>query len=103
MPYKRREDLYAAQKKHRQKVRTLLFDFLSTQACLDCGETDPIVLEFDHVNREDKFKDVSRLLAGHYSWMTIQREISKCEIRCANCHRRKTHVQLKSWGRNRPL
>ncbi len=103
MPYKRREDLYAAQKRHRLRVRAQLFDFLSTQSCLDCGENDPIVLEFDHIDSGDKFKDVAKLLSGHYSWLTIQREIAKCEIRCANCHRRKTYNQSGSWGRSKPL
>lgn len=103
MPYKRREDLYAAQKRHRQKIRAHLFEFLSTQSCIDCGEADPIVLEFDHIDGKDKFKDVAKLLSGHYSWLTIQREIVKCEIRCANCHRRKTYIQSSSWGRSKPL
>ncbi|HEX3100099.1 MAG TPA: hypothetical protein VHQ41_03995 [Patescibacteria group bacterium] len=103
MPYKKREDLYAAQKRHRQRIRAQLFDFLSTKSCIDCGEADPILLEFDHADRKDKFKDVSKLLSGHYSWLTIQTEIAKCEVRCANCHRRKTYIQFGWWGRSKPL
>ncbi len=103
MPYKNRADLYAAQKRHRQKVRAKLFEFLSTQACVDCGENDPILLEFDHIGKDDKFKDVAKLLSGHYSWLTIEKEIAKCAIRCANCHRRKTYIESGWWGRSKPL
>jgi hypothetical protein len=102
MPYKNREDLYAAQKRHRVKIRAHLLDFLSTKSCVDCGEKDPIVLEFDHSGLEQKFKIIARMLSGHYSWKSVYREIQKCEVRCANCHRRKTYIQLGCWGKNKP-
>lgn len=100
MPYKDRTRLYEAQKRHRVRVRAQLFAFLSTQSCLDCGESDPIVLEFDHRNSKDKFKIVAKMLSGHYSWGSVFKEIKKCDVRCANCHRRKTYSQQKSWGRS---
>ena len=55
MPYKSREKLYEAQKKYRIKVREKLLDFLSKRKCVDCGETDPIVLDFDHINKDKKY------------------------------------------------
>jgi hypothetical protein len=99
--YKDRNDLYAAQKRHRIKVRQKLLEYLSSKQCIDCGEKDPIVFEFDHRETDKKFKQISRMLAGHYSWESILREIEKCDIRCANCHRRKTYVQFGSWGRTK--
>ena len=102
MPYKYRKDLYAAQKRHRIKVRSMLFRFLSTRCCVDCGEKDPVVLEFDHRDPKTKFKVISSMLAGHYSWKSLEREIDKCDIRCANCHRRKTYIQFGSYGRSLP-
>ena len=101
--YKDRKDLYAAQKRHRIKIRALLFEYLSKRPCIDCGENDPVVLEFDHRDPKTKSKKVSRILSGHYSWLVIQQEIDKCDIRCANCHRRKTYIQLGGWGRTKPL
>lgn len=103
MPYKNKVDLYNAQKRHRIKVRESIFRFLSDKKCLDCGETDPIVLEFDHVDRNTKFKTIAKMLSGHYSWASVLNEITKCEIRCANCHRRKTYGQLTNLGRKMPL
>jgi len=101
MPYKYREDLYKAQKRHRIKVRKEVLNFLSDKCCLDCGEKDPIVLDFDHIDQKNKFKNVSRMLGGHYSWKSVLTEINKCEIRCANCHRRKTYIQLNCFGKTK--
>jgi 5-methylcytosine-specific restriction endonuclease McrA len=103
MPYKDRENLYKAQKRHRLKVRGKLLDFLTTKSCTDCGEKDPIVLEFDHTGKIQKVKDVSRMLSGHYSWESVLKEIDKCEIRCANCHRRKTYIQFGFFGKTKRL
>lgn len=61
--------------------------YLRQHPCVDCGEADPVVLEFDHMS--DKLGDIA-VLARKWRWSAIEREIAKCEIRCANCHRRKT-------------
>ena len=99
MPYKYRSDLYKAQKRFRLTIRKKLFDFLVAKSCVDCGEGDPVVLDFDHKNPKTKFKSVARMLSGHYSWEKISVEIEKCEIRCANCHRRRSHVQFGYFSR----
>lgn len=78
----------------RVENREKILEYLSNHPCVDCGETDPIVLEFDHVS--DKKAEISSLMTR--SWKVILNEIAKCEVRCANCHRRKTAKQLK-WYR----
>lgn len=103
MAYKNRQDLYAAQKRHRLRIRQKLFEFLSEKQCVDCGEKDPIVLDFDHVDPKNRFKNVARMLSGHYSWKSVLEEIEKCEIRCANCHRRKSYVQFGYFGKTKTL
>jgi hypothetical protein len=82
-------------------VRNELFNYISKHCCIDCGEKDPIVLDFDHVDPKKKFKPVSKLLSGHYSWDSVKREVLKCEIRCANCHRRKTYREQNGWGKSK--
>jgi len=69
--------------------RVRLVAYLNTHPCVDCGETDPIVLDFDHV-RGTKVMEVSRMVANGYPWSKIEIEIAKCEVRCANDHRRVT-------------
>ena len=64
-----------------------LLDYFTTHPCVDCGETDPVVLEFDHLR--DKLFEVAEGIR-YRSWKAVLAEIEKCEVRCANCHRRET-------------
>ncbi|MFL5733498.1 MAG: hypothetical protein ACJ78Q_09880 [Chloroflexia bacterium] len=52
-----------------------------------------MVLEFDHVSGEKK-GNISELALRYGSWETILAEIAKCEVRCANCHRRITAKRI---------
>lgn len=79
----------------RQRNRDFIKDFLSKHPCVDCNETDPIVLEFDHVVGTKEFA-IADGVKKMYSLKRIKKEISKCEVRCANCHRRITHQRRQS-------
>jgi hypothetical protein len=80
----------------REAARQYVWDYLSSHPCIDCGETNPVVLEFDHV-RGRKKKAVADLVREGYSIAAIQNEISKCDVRCANCHRIRTHKKRGWW------
>jgi hypothetical protein len=73
-----------------------LYAYLSSHPCVDCGQTDIRCLEFDHV-RGNKTTTISDLIKNAASWSTIEAEIAKCEVRCANCHRLKTLERGKWW------
>jgi hypothetical protein len=60
---------------------------LAEGRCVDCGESDMLVLEFDHVGV--KRGQISRM-AWNTSLETLEREVACCELRCCNCHRRVT-------------
>lgn len=66
-------------------------DWLDNHPCVDCGYVDWRALEFDHV-RGVKRSDVTTMVQNGLSWKTIQEEIDKCDVRCANCHRIRTFV-----------
>ena len=66
-----------------------VFQYLKLNACIDCGNSDPVVLEFDHICGEKKMS-ISRMIYKIRSRKKIIDEIDKCVIRCSNCHRKKT-------------
>lgn len=73
-----------------------LIEYLVCHPCVDCGQTDVRVLDFDHV-RGKKSGNISRMVTNGYSWSTIEAEIAKCEVRCANCHRIREGKKGGSW------
>ena len=81
-----------AKRRRRDNLQRVL-DYLKTHPCVDCGEDDPIVLEFDHLR--DKVANISAM-RGH-PWWKMLLEIAKCEVVCANCHRRRTAARVESF------
>lgn len=66
-------------------------EYLSHHPCVDCGFSDIRALDFDHVCPPSEKKcNVSLMWTSGYKLSTIQEEVAKCEVRCANCHRIKT-------------
>ena len=86
-------------RRYRDRNRRLVQDYLLARACVDCGEKDPLVLEFDHVTGQ-KAGNISEMVSIGAAWCRIEEELAKCEVRCANCHRRKTAVQLQWASKN---
>ncbi len=61
--------------------------------CADCGIRYPYyVMDFDHREGEKKLSNVTKL--RYMSQATLQREIAKCDVVCANCHRQRTYERL---------
>lgn len=94
----RKQYLSDKRKELAEKTKAYIFEYLLKHPCVDCGELDPVVLEFDHVNG-DKRGNIAEL--KWCSMETVIEEISKCEVRCANCHRRKTAIQF-NWFKMPP-
>lgn len=82
--------------RYRHVVRRFILDYLREHPCVDCGEGDVVVLDFDHVRGQKKFT-ISSSIARQISIAKIKKEIDKCEVRCANCHRRKTAKEGNSY------
>lgn len=83
----------------REKARSIVFEILKESCCIDCGEKDILVLDFDHISGE-KDDCISRMMNNGDNVEDILKEIEKCVVRCANCHRRKT---AKDFGWHRLL
>lgn len=71
----------------RKAAQDLVNSVKATHPC-PCGESDIRCLDFDHI-RGEKDRNISRMVRDGYSLESIKREIEKCVVLCANCHRKK--------------
>jgi hypothetical protein len=90
--YEQHRDRYVARAVRRKKElkgqrAAYLIALFRARPCVDCGEDDPLVLEFDHLG--DKKFNIAKGITNH-SWQAVLDEIGKCDVVCANCHRRRT-------------
>ena len=84
--------------KHVLRGRAYIKRLLQSSACYDCGLSNWLVLQFDH--REPKDKAFSICDNHSRSLKTLQAEIDKCDIVCANCHLMRTARMFGSWRLN---
>jgi hypothetical protein len=86
-----------ARTRDRSGNRAIVDAFLAAHPCIDCGESDPVVPDFDHVDPTLKLEAVGRIQhSGGRGRLLI--DIGKCVVRCGNCHRRRTARQF-GWYR----
>ena len=81
----------------RRRSRKALLAYLLEHPCIDCGESDPRCLDFDHRDPKRKKASISRLI-GYTDWNKLLLEIAECDVRCANCHRKRTAQQFRWWN-----
>jgi hypothetical protein len=74
----------------KEENRRFLWEYKLSHPCVDCGERDPRVLQFDHVRgtKKSSITDLAYSTKAPIESLTV--EISKCGVRCANCHIRRT-------------
>jgi hypothetical protein len=85
---------------YRIENRALMLAYLLAHPCVDCGETHPVMLDFDHRDPAEKKGNVSEL-AMRKPWRLVLLEVAKCDVRCANCHMRRTAIQY-GWMKIEP-
>lgn len=91
-------------KKHREKKRAWCIAYLGGR-CVDCEESDPALLEFDH--RGPKIDNITRMLRYlNTRNLILLMELSVCELRCLDCHAvrdgrliRDRHGEMKREGK----
>jgi hypothetical protein len=71
----------------RVMLRLWMREYKKTLHCARCGIHDHRVLEFHHPDGADKDFDVGYMVGVGFSKASILREIEKCIVLCANCHR----------------
>lgn len=78
-----------------RRNRKYIISYLKGHPCVDCGESDPRVLDFDHV-RGVKKSGVNNMARRGVAIKTLEEEIDKCDIRCKNCHTKATYNRFPS-------
>ena len=62
--------------------------YKATLKCAECGEDHSYCLEFHHLDPSEKEITVTKAIQQRWSWDRIMREVDKCVVLCANCHRK---------------
>ena len=94
----RRQYLIEAVRKRRKEIRKRAVAYKGYR-CERCGYDDCMeALEFHH--NDPSKKDFGISSKGYTrSWMRVQKELDKCVMLCANCHR-EVHMKLAALSRN---
>lgn len=79
----------------KQEIKQWFWKLKSCLSCESCGEDHIATLQFHHLDIKNKRKDVSYMACFGYSKDSILKEISKCQVLCANCHC-KVHYEEKA-------
>jgi len=85
-------------RKRRARVRSIINSAKQARGgCIDCGYNDFTyfsVFHFDHRNPSAKLYNVSCMIdISRKNYHMITEEIEKCDLRCANCHQKRTTKQ----------
>ena len=75
------------------KSRKFIWEYKKSHPCIKCGEKDPIVLIFDHIDRTTKTSNIADMQLNHKEEL-LKTEIDKCRILCSNCHAKVTAEQF---------
>lgn len=89
----RPEKAKLSNKKARERNIAWLENFFEGQKCVDCGNNDRRVFHLDHLDPANKLENVSKLVWKGGSIAKLENEVSKCVVRCANCHMIRTGIQ----------
>jgi transcription elongation factor Elf1 len=89
------ENIYVNRNVRKRVIREFLADFYSSHPCVDCGETDIVVLEFDHIT--DKEFGINLAIRDVMKIDRVKEELEKGEVRCSNCHRKVTAERTRNW------
>jgi hypothetical protein len=84
------DNAMARRKRVARERMQFVVDYLRSHPCVDRGEDDVMVLEFDHLR--DKLFSIATGVTDR-SLSALVNEMAKCEVVCANCHRRRTAIR----------
>lgn len=102
LPFKDRQQQLEAQRKHyrdnkeiyqarlrqkRKEAKERLSEYKKTLSCKECGEKREACLDFHHRDPSIKDVNISKAQTDRWTWTRLKKELDKCDVLCANCHR----------------
>jgi hypothetical protein len=88
--YRRKKRSYLTRNLRAYAERRQIILEAKSRPCADCGVQYPYyVMDFDH--RDGRLKELPLNSVHRVTKRAILREIEKCGVACANCHRERTH------------
>lgn len=79
-----------------RKRKQMAIEYLGN-TCQRCKhQYHPSQYEFHHINPKEKDYDPAAALQK--SWDNFKKELDKCMLLCANCHRLEHHKYESNWG-----
>lgn len=80
-------ETFTADKRHKMSRWAYIAEYKLERGCKNCGyDSHPSVLDFHHKDKEKKSFNISRGIHNN-SIEVIEKEMEKCDVLCANCHR----------------
>lgn len=76
-----------------ENLRIWVYDQYQREGCRYCNEREIVCLEFHHRDHHTKIGSISRMIRDSLPKEMIVAEIEKCDLLCANCHR-KLHARI---------
>lgn len=86
----------AYMKKKYQQKKQQIQELKSQMKCAKCGESRGYVLDFHHLNPEQKENTIARMTSNNYELNKVYDEVKKCIVLCSNCHREFHHFKQRN-------
>lgn len=87
--YQANKQLYVQKSHERHRgIFNQVRDYKVERGCKRCDEKHPACLEFHHRDPNAKELNIAHAAKKGWSFDRILREIEKCDVLCANCHRK---------------
>ena len=94
---KNKQRMADKQRQQRWEIRRWLREEILPTVSCKCGESHPSCLDFHHRNPDEKEIAIGDVDNRKWSKEKILKEIAKCDVLCANCHR-KHHFEERALG-----
>ena len=90
-------DCFTIRMQERDQRKRRAVEYLGGK-CADCGYQTEFLTVYDFHHKEERSdkKEISYLITANVGWEKLRRELDKCILLCANCHRIRHELEHKN-------